>query len=400
MFGQPSPDVVLATRRGHRPKEQLVIAISGDEGTLTPYTQVTGYPGSNLVALIYDKLLDLDQDNNPKPQLARSIEAASDNSSFVLKLREGVKWQDGKPFTADDVIFSVGYYQKNTVADSAPQLQDVTDVSASGSTVTFTLKRPDPEFPKRLLADMRVLPKHIWQDVKDPSKVTAEQAVGTGPYKLVSYKKDRGVSYKKDQGYEFAANPDYALGKPKLAKISVKIIPQPQTALAALRTREVSMFTGTVPEEQAAGLERQQDIKIARGTGFSSTLLAINNQRAPLDDARVRTAIATAIDRKALVQTVLRGRGTVGAASFWHPDAPGAKVVESTFDPAAAGRLLDEVGAKPGPDGIRVLDGKPMSFDLLVQSTNPQRIRSAELIRDMLKKVGVAVSVSRWTRTR
>lgn len=383
--GETGEDSAEGSRTSPERAAEVVIAVPGDEGTLTPYTQNTGYPGSNLVALIYDKLLELDENNEPKPLLAEAIEASTDNTRFTLTLRDGVKWHDGKPFTAADVEFSVDYYKKHAVADSAPQLQALEDVTVDGDDVTFVLASPDPEFPKRLLADMRILPEHIWKAIDDPETATAEQAIGTGPYKL--------VSYEKDQGYEFEANAAYTMGEPKIDSLEVSVVPQQQTALAGLRTGEIDLWSGTVPEEQAAGLEQQSGIEIVRGSGFTSTLLAFDNERAPFDNVEVRNAISAAIDVGELVETVLRGRGDPGSAGFWHPDAPGGSYVEHSYDPARAKALLDEVGASPGADGIRVLDGKPMAFSLLVQSSSPQRIRTAELIRDMLKQVGIQVSV-------
>ncbi|HEX6073933.1 MAG TPA: ABC transporter substrate-binding protein [Micromonosporaceae bacterium] len=376
-----------AERPGPKRAEELTIAVATDEGTLTPYTQNTGYPGSNLVALIYDKLLELDEKNQPQPLLAQSMRAAPDNKTFTLTLRDGVTWHDGEPFGPDDVVFSVDYYKKHTVADSAPQLQDVKDVTVDGNRVVFTLGSADPEFPSRLLADMRILPEHVWSTIDKPENATAEQAIGTGPYKL--------VSYKKDQGYELQANPDYAMGTPKLDKIRVSIIPEQQTALAALRTGEVDTWSRTVPEEQAKGLERQRGIKIVRGPGFASTLLAFNNARKPFDNPEVRRAIAQAIDVDKIIETVLRGRAERGNPGFWHPDAPGADpALGHVYDVAGAKEALDAAGATPGGDGIQVLDGKPLNFTLLVYSVSPERIRVAELIRDMLKQVGIGVTVN------
>lgn len=378
-------DGETSEQQGSSTAAEVVLAVSGDEGTLTPYTQNTGYPGSNLVALVYDKLLELDERNEPQPLLATGIEASPDNTEFTLPLRDDVTWHDGEPFSADDVEFSVEYYKKHTVADSAPQLEDVEDLTVDGSAVTFVLAAPDPEFPKRLLADMRILPEHIWSKIDDPETATVEQAIGTGPYKL--------TSYKKDQGYELEANDEYAMGDPKIDKLEVKIIPQQQTALAGLRTGEVSVYSGTVPEEQATGLEKQENIEIVRGPGFSSTLLAFNNERAPLDSPEVRTAIAAAIDIDKLIDTVLRGRGAPGSAGFWHPDAPGGQLIEQEHDVDVAADLLDEAGAELGSDGIRELAGEPLKFDLLVYSNNPQRIRTAELIRDMVAEVGIEIEV-------
>ena len=381
--GGPPP----GARSGPQSADEVTIGVNVDEGTLTPYTQQTGYPGNNLIALVYDKLLDRNDKNELKPLLATGFEADTDNRTFTVPLRSDVKWHDGKPFTAEDVVFSVEYYRQHPQGDSAPSIEGITAVAPRGDGVVFTLTAPDPDFPNRLLADMRVLPKHVWETIDRPETATVEQAIGTGPYKL--------TKYTKDQGYELAANADYAMGAPRIDMVKISIIPEQQTAIAALRTGEVSILSRTVPEEQAAGLERQSGVKIARGSSFTSSLLVFNNGRAPFDDPDVRAAIAAAVDQEKLIKTVLRGRGTPGSPGFWHPTAPGADTgLRHDHDPERADALLDEAGAAPGPDGIRVLDGEPMSYSLLVQSSSPQRIRAAELIRDMLKEVGIAVEVS------
>lgn len=371
---------------GPQQADTVTIGVRVDEGTLTPYTQQTGYPGNNLVALVYDSLLERDANNELKPLLAKGFKANPENTEFTVEVRTDVKWHDGKPFTAEDVAFSVDYYRQNPQGDSAPSIQGIEEVTPRGDSVVFTLSSPDPDFPNRLLSDMRILPKHIWQSIDKPETATVEQAVGTGPYKL--------TKYTKGQGYELTANPDYAMGEPKLQTIKISIIPDQQTALAALRAGEVSILTRTIPEEQAKGLAQQPAIKIKRGSSFTSTLLAFNNGRPPFDDPKVRSAISAAIDTQELVDTVLRGRGLPGSAGFWHPDAPGADTsLKHEYDPQRAKALLDEVGAKPGPGGTRVLNGKPMNYTVLVQSSSPSRIRSAELIRDMLKEVGIGIEI-------
>ncbi len=380
--GESSP----TSRSGPQQANEVIIGVGGDEGTLTPYTQQTGFPGNNLVALVYDKLLERDAKNDLKPLLATGFEANPDNTAFTVQLRPDVKWHDGKPLTTEDVAFSVDYYRQNPQGDSAPSIQGIQDVTAQDDTVIFTLTSPDPDFPNRLLADMRILPKHIWQSIDSPETATVEQAVGTGPYKLVSYTKDRG--------YELAANPDYAMGEPRIQTIKISIIPDQQTALAALRTGEVSILTRTIPEEQATGLEEQRGVKIQRGSSFTSILLAFNNGHPAFEEPKVRSAISSAINTQRLVDTVLRGRGLPGSPGFWHPEAPGADTsLNHQYNPQRSVALLEEIGAQPGPNGIRVLDGTPMNYTLLVQSSSPERIRSAELIRDMLKEVGIGVEV-------
>jgi peptide/nickel transport system substrate-binding protein len=200
--------------------KSVTIAISSDEGTLTPFTNQTGYPGNNLVKLIFDPLAIV-QGDDVVPLLANEIKT-TDNKVFTMPLRSGVTWHDGKPFTADDVVFSVDFYRKNMEGDSAIDVRPIASVTASGDTVTMTLNAADPEFPRRILADMAMLPKHIWQSVSKVSTAGADKAIGTGPYKLSKYDKSRG--------YTLTANASYAMGKPRVETVKVVVIPEESTA--------------------------------------------------------------------------------------------------------------------------------------------------------------------------
>ncbi len=365
--------------------ESLTIAIASDEGTLTPFTNQTGYPGNNLVKLIFDTLAVVEGDE-VVGLLAEEIQT-EDNQTYTLPLRDGLAWHDGEELTADDVVFSVEFYRDHSEGDSAVDVSMIEDISADGSTVTMVLDQPDPEFPRMILADMAILPEHLWADVTKVSDAGTELAVGSGPYVLDNYDNARG--------YTLTANPDYALGEVKVDTIEVAIIPEESTQFAALRTGEIDMSTRIVPPQQLEQLQSQQDIGIVEGTEYASTLLLFNNGRPPFDDPAVRRAIAQAIDTQDLVDTALLGSGTPGNPGFIHPASPmAAGDTGSPYDVEAANAALDELGAAPGDDGIRVLDGDPMSYELLVQSTSTDRLRSAELIREMLNEVGIEVKIS------
>jgi peptide/nickel transport system substrate-binding protein len=175
----------------------------------------------------------------------------------------------------------------------------------------------------------------------------------------------------------------------------VVVIPEESTQFAALRTGEIDMSTRIVPPQQLEALGNQSNIGVAEGTEFASTLLLFNTTRAPFDRAEVRAALARAIDLQDLVDTALLGQGTPGNPGFVHPESPvGGEKIEPVYDVDAANAELDALGAARGQDGVRVLDGKPMSYELLVQSTSTDRLRSAELIREMLDEVGVSVKIT------
>lgn len=365
--------------------DSVTIAIASDEGTLTPFTNQTGYPGNNLVKLIFDTLAVV-QGDEVVGLMAEEIQT-EDNLTFTLPLREGLTWHDGEELTADDVVFSVEFYRDNAEGDSAVDVSMIEDVSADGSTVTMVLDQPDPEFPRMILADMAILPEHLWADVTKVSEAGTDLAVGSGPYVLDNYDNARG--------YTLTANPDYTLGEVKVDTIEVAIIPEESTQFAAIRTGEIDMSTRIVPPQQLEQLESQQNIGIVEGTEYASTLLLFNNGRPPFDDPAVRQAITQAIDTQDLVDTALLGSGTPGNPGFIHPASPmAAGETGSPYDVDAANAALDELGAERGDDGIRTLDGEPMSYELLVQSTSTDRLRSAELIREMLNEVGIEVKIS------
>lgn len=370
---------------GQETADSVTVAIASDEGTLTPFTNQTGYPGNNLVKLIFDTLAVVEGDE-VVGLLAEEIQT-EDNKTYTLPIREGVAWHDGEDLTADDVVFSVEFYRDHAEGDSAVDVSMIEEVSADGDVVTMVLDQPDPEFPRMILSDMSILPEHLWADVKKVSTAGTDLAVGSGPYVLKSYDNARG--------YTLSANPAYTLGEVKVKTIEVPIIPEETTQFAALRTGEIDMSTRLVPPQQLEQLKSQPNIGVVEGTEYASTLLLLNNDRPPFDDPVVRRAIAQAIDTQDLVDTSLLGSGTVGNPGFIHPASPmAAGDTGSPYDVDAAKAALDELGAEPGQDGIRVLDGKPMSFELLVQSTSTDRLRSAELIREMLAEVGIEVKVT------
>jgi peptide/nickel transport system substrate-binding protein len=368
----------------HETADKVTIAIASDEGTLTPFTNQTGYPGNNLVKLVFDTLAVVRGDE-VVGLLAEELKT-EDNQTYTLPLRDGLTWHDGEELTADDVVFSVEFYRDHAEGDSAVDVSMIEDVSAEGSTVTMVLDRPDPEFSRMVLADMAILPEHLWADVQKVSEAGADLAVGSGPYVLDSYDNARG--------YTLTANPDYVPGEVKVGTIEVAVIPEESTQFAALRTGEIDMSTRIVPPQQLEQLQSQANIEIVEGTEFASTLLLFNNGRPPFDDPAVRRAITQAIDTRDLVDTALLGSGTPGSPGFVHPASPMAAGDGSPYDVDAANAALDELGAEPGVDGVRVLDGEPMSYDLLVQSTSTDRLRSAELIREMLSEVGIEVKIS------
>jgi peptide/nickel transport system substrate-binding protein len=387
------PATSEAPSQGTGQVESLRMAIVGDEGTLNPYTYVTGFPGYNLLMLQYDSLMQVDADGVPQPWLAESVEVSEDGATYTVKLKPDLMFSDGEPLTAADVKFTVDYFKNPDNAQSrfTRATSSVESVEATDdSTVVFTLAGPNPSFPLRALADVPIIPEHVWSSVTTPAEHQFDSPtnIGSGPYTL--------VEYTPQQFYRFEANPDYFAGPPAVAELVAVQFADDAGTVAALRSGEVDMIVRPVAPEQVALLSAEAGIKINQGPQFTTQMINFDTQKPPFDRAEVRQAISLAVDRQDLVDTIYLGAATVGSAGWIHPQSPAFNpAVTTTHDPAAAAALLDGIGATDSDgDGIRELDGNPLSFEMVAPSNDSLRLRVGELVRGMLQEVGIDAQVA------
>ena len=365
----------------------LRIALTQDEGTLTPYTYQTGYPGYEIMTLIYEQLFALDEQRTPQPWLAASLEVR-DDVAYHLTLREGVRWHDGTAFTAHDVAFSIDYYQTHPLGRFTSTANKVAAVEvASDVEVVLRLTAPDAGFVETGLADLPMLPRHVYQEIDEPR--TVNEAMGTGPYRL--------VEYRTEQFYRLEANADYWGPEPALPVIIAVVIRDETATFQALQAGEIDVAVRPVPAGSVERFEAANDIAVQRGSGFASTLLVMDVTRSGLDDPAVRRVIAQSIDVERLVDVLLLGYGTPGTAGFIHPDNPMANPATGPRERLSADHAvaaLEGAGYVRGADGVFVgADGTRLAFELLAPSNNPTRLRAAELIALDLGPIGIAISV-------
>lgn len=370
--------------------EQLRMGITGDESTLNPYSYVTGNPGWNMLLLQYDTLYQLDGDGVPQPWLATAATVTDDGLTVTLDLRDDVIWHDGEAFTADDVKFTVDYFKEFTQGRFTRDLRPVEAAEVTGDhQVIFTLTAPNPSLGFSL-ADVPILPQHVWSETENPaeSDLGIETNIGTGPYKL--------TEYQPDQFYRFEANADYWAGAPLVNELVFVRYADTTGSIAALQSNEVDMLVNSVPPEQSTLLTGMGDIQVIQGPLFTTEMINYDMERAPFNQLAVRQAISLAINRQDIIDTVYLGTGTVGNIGWTHPVSVYYNSdISATYDPEAAAGLLDEAGITDGDgDGIRELDGEPLSFEFLTPSNNALRIRIAELVREMLLAIGIDAQVA------
>lgn len=373
------------------PTEAVRAGIVGDESTLNPYSYVTGFPGWNLLMLQYDSLLQFDLDGIPQPWLASSFTVSDDGLTYTIELEPDVTWNDGEALTADDVKFTVDYFLANTHSRFTRDLTGVTGAEVSGdTTVAITLEAPNPAFALRALADVPILPQHVWESVENPDEATFDEVtnVGSGPYVL--------VDYTPDQSYRFEANADYFRGAPQAAELVLVQYADDAGVVAALRTGEIDVTFRTISPEQVQALGSTEGVEIAQGPEFTTQMLYFDVTKAPFDQLPVRQAISLAIDRQDLLDTVYLGAATLGNAGWTHPDSAAFNAsIETVTDAEEANAILDDAGITDSDgDGIREFEGTPLSHELLAPSDNPLRLRMAELIAEMLLDIGIEATVT------
>jgi len=316
---------------------------------------------------------------------------SDDGLTYTVDLVPDVTWNDGEPLTADDVKFTVDYFLANTHSRFTRDLAGVTGAEVTGDNqVEITLEAPNPAFPLRALADVPIIPQHVWEAVENPAEATFDDVtnVGSGPFVL--------VEYTPDQSYRFEANPDYFRGAPAVNELVLVQFADEAGLVAALRAGEIDVTFRSISPEQVQALGSVEGIEVAQGPEFATQMLYYDVTKPPFTELAVRQAISMAIDRQDLLDTVFLGAATLGNIGWTHPESPAFNdEIETVTDVEGANGLLDDAGITDSDgDGIRELDGTPLSAELLAPSDNPLRIRMAELISEMLLEIGFQATVT------
>ncbi len=382
-----------ATAQESPGSSKVTVAFKAWENNLTPFTlTMGGLPSSHdLNNLVYDTLFWSQVKEDPEPWLAERADPSADRKSWTVKLRPGVTWHDGQPFTAEDVKFTFekmktttgGRYSHHVWEYPVFQSAEVIDPL----TVKLNFTDAAPTFKILPGGDLPMVPKHIWESVPNPTTATDIKSIGTGPYKM--------VEFVPDQIYRLEANPSYFKGKPKVDRIDVPIVKDAAAAFAALQTGQIDSVDRTVPPELYEQLSNQPGIEVVESTRMESVHLHFNNQKAPLNDPKVRKSITLGINNQALVDTVLLGHGRPGRDGWTHPDSAWSDPEgKHEFDVARANRTLDEAGYPRGDGGIRTTPaGGRLEFNITVAANEPQHQRAAQLISQQVEAVGVKMNV-------
>jgi peptide/nickel transport system substrate-binding protein len=352
----------------------IVASLTSGPNNLDPRVG-TDDSSQKLHTLIFDNLVVLDEHLRIVPRLAERVDHP-DPLTYVAVLRRGVRFHDGRPLTAADVVYT---YQcmldPAFVSAKKGGYRELQSIEARDPyTVVFTLKTPFESFPINLNV-LPIVPKGAGPEMRD-------HPIGTGPYRFVRYDVDDQV--------ELAANEDYYLGRPKNDGLILRVVPDEVMRGLELRKGTLDIFVNDVSPDIVHQLRNEPELQTVEAPGVDYQYIGINLRDPALRDVRVRQALAYAIDRQAIVDFLRRGLAAPSIGMLpptsW---AFAADAFSFPLDPTRARARLDEAGF-PDPDGDGPLPR--LTLTLKVSNIEFNRLQSSVIQQD-LRAIGVALDV-------
>ena len=384
-FPRETPMVTVPDRGG-----AYVEAVVGDPSYLNPVLLQFNQVDRDLSALLFSGLTRFDENGLIAPDLAQSWEISPNGRSYLFHLRKGVRWHDRTPFTSDDVVFTIKAIQDSAFQGSqevADLWRDVSVEQLGDYDVRFALKEPFAPFLE--YTTVGILPRHLYSEAT--GKAMAEspynlRPIGTGPFKLTRIT---------GEGAVLEPFPDYYGPIPKLSQLQFRFFPDYASALAALEKGDVDALPYLDPRD-AARLKGSERLTVYSAPDYQRYSVLFLNSSSPIfQDAKVRQAVAYAINRERIVRTVMDGEAVPGKG----PIPPGSwafdpKAYGYQYDPKKAESLLDSAGwTRPGASSsVREKDGQQLSFVILTND-NQRRIRAGEMVAEDLRAVGFKCEV-------
>lgn len=366
---------------------QLVIGSLEEPGSLSAMADLPHhFPQHVPQTLLFDNLTQFMPDGSVTAKLAESWTVSPDNLVYTFTLAPNARFHDGRPVTAEDVKFTFDAAVDPATKSSDEGLSGVARTEAvDPRTVRVTLKGLNPKF----LAEggaRGIVPKHLLEG-KDLSRDEFnKKPVGSGPYKLVAYTPGQSVV--------MDAVPDFYRGAPAIKRVVFKVLTDQNVILTQLRSGELQ-YALITPRDLAA-VQGMRSLKVVEAKTPRFFDIAPNYQRPFWQDARVREAVLTAIDRKGIVDKVLLGHGQVVEANVspvsWAFN-PG--VTQHPYNPAKARALLDEAGWRPTPGGTRQKDDQRLAFTIMLNNYDRTLEQALIVAQQNLKDVGVDVKLER-----
>ncbi len=403
----------------------VIVRYEGEPDVLNPVLNFNAYAGYVMYGAnsdqVYDFLLTYDTKDYTytKPILADGLpEISADHLTYTFTIRDGIKWHDGQPLTAADVLFTfkAGICALVDSASKRSYLTDLADVQVDGRKVRFIVTKPNFNQLNNLGNILAIIPKHIFdpqglldgftfKDMIGPRgktdvriKTFADQfnnsaanraPVGTGPYKFDKWEAGKEIV--------LTRNDDYWGTKPYLDKIVIRFIPDYTAALTALKAGEIDLQQRLQPvqyAQQTSGPAFDQEFSKTKYSIPGVSYIVWNSERPFFKDKRVRQAMTMLLDRQKIIETVRFGLGQVATGPL-NPKSNdyNPNIKPYPYDPKRAAELLDEAGwTDHNGDGIRDKDGVKFKFELVGGVGSSIFAQLSSILQEELRKVGIEMT--------
>lgn len=367
----------------------FVIALSDNVKTIDPIGSPSVDAASERVrTLMFNSLVKKDAKFDYVPELASNIQRSDDGLSFTFTLRDGVTFHDGRSFTSADAKYTLDTVLASTFAKAASFFEGS---GASKKAYISSVEAPDAHtLVIRLnrqwtgllpnLVPIAIIPKDSYESQKT-------HPVGTGPFKFKVYDPSQQV-------VDMEANTIYWDGPPNIPALRVRVISDSNALQAELRSGRVDIapLPTSLSPDAIKSLKQDPNLTVEQFEGSNLNLLTFNTKEAPLDNVKVRQAIAYAVDRESMIRDLVLGQGKIAHSIL--PEASWAYTAGQTYhyDPAMAKRLLDEAGFRdPDGDGPQMRFAKPILFRISGSSGAARQYSG--VIYNYLREVGVEVKI-------
>ena len=365
----------------------ITLGSGADAKRLLPFLASDGASGQ-VSGYLFNGLIKYDKDLIITGDLAESWDVSADGLTITFRLRKGVKWHDGVELTSEDVIFT--YNAVTNPKIPTPYSSNYGPVKSVEAPDRYTIRvhYNEPFAPALESWGMGILPKHCLEGKDMASPEINHKPVGTGPYRFREWITGQKIVLEAFDGY--------FEGRPKIDRIVIRVIPDPSTMFLELKFGGID-FMGLTPPQYKLQADTdffKRYFQKFRYPSFGYTYLGFNLQNQMFSDERVRQAMAHAINKNEVIAGVLMGYGIPCTGPFppesW---AYNRDVKDIDFDPGKATGILSDLGWKRNAEGWLEKGGKIFSFTVITNQGNEERMKTAQIIKEQLKRVGIEMNI-------
>lgn len=340
--------------------------------------------------LVFSGLTRVMPDNEVVGDLAESWQETDGGRAYIFKIRSGVLWHDGEPFTADDVVFTINLIKNPDTRALQSQVWQGVEVEKIGDQ-EVKIKLPNSYNNFLKVASQPILPVHLLRDVSPQNIKVAEfntSPVGTGPYKFLRF--DQAGN---ETEVVFSANEQYLPHRPYINTVKLRIYPSFEQLYNGLLRKQIDAIN-QIPFSKIEDVEKKGSFKLYQYYLPRYRLLALNLKNPLLADKEMRKMIQDSINRDEIIDDAVDGK----AMPVYAPILPGKEGYDPTlrtnsYNPTAVNQALDKAGWIKGANGIRAKDGKELSFRLAIINEEENR-KAAKILEKQLKNNGIKLDVN------